>query len=139
MELLLNLFWLALALPGVWLWRRQSDGARKWQRPGCARALLLIGCSLVLLFPVVSASDDLHAMQGEMDEPCKVQVKQGGAHRSNARAHTPPGGFLAPLTASAWGPHQQCCGRVSPGFVLAPRLSSLAWKASRAPPSTQLI
>jgi len=139
MELLLNLFWLALALPGVWLWRRQSEGARNWQRPGCARALLLIGCSLVLLFPIVSASDDLHAMQGEMDEPCKVQVKQGGAHRSNARAHMPQSGFPAQLTASAWGPHQECCGVVSSLFVFASQLSSFAGKASRAPPSKQLI
>ena len=136
MELLLNLLWLALALPGVWLWRRQSLRARNWQRPGWVRALLLLGCALVLLFPVVSASDDLNAMRAEMDEPSKPAVKQGPGYRSGTHVHS--SSFLPQATALAWSPHPECCGLVSDAFVLSPRFSSSGRKASRAPPSNRL-
>jgi len=62
MELLLNLAWLLLALPAYWLWRR---GTRRFSSLQC---LLALGCMLVLLFPVISASDDLHAMRSEMED-----------------------------------------------------------------------
>jgi len=67
MELLLNLAWLLLALPAYYVWRgsRSATAGRKfnsWQ------GLLALGCMLVILFPVVSASDDLRAMRTEMEE-----------------------------------------------------------------------
>jgi hypothetical protein len=59
MELLLNVFWLFIAAGalGIWIlqWRR---GAR---RRGLALPLCALGCVLALLFPVISATDDLHA------------------------------------------------------------------------------
>jgi hypothetical protein len=78
MELLLNLLWLTLVLPAVLIWRRQSVCSR---RPGCDRsfrAIVLLGCLLVLLFPIVSATDDLHPIRSEMEEsnPSKRAVKQ---------------------------------------------------------------
>lgn len=67
MELLLNLAWLLLALPAYWLWcgRRATPAARKFTSLQC---LLCLSCVLVVLFPVVSATDDLHAMRAEMEE-----------------------------------------------------------------------
>jgi hypothetical protein len=67
MELLLNLLWLMLVLPAVWVWRRQDFVAqpRRFQR---VRVLLLLSCILTLLFPIVSATDDLHAMRPELEE-----------------------------------------------------------------------
>ncbi len=67
MELLLNLAWLLLALPAVWLWRgsKTATGGRRFTAPQC---VLAIGCVLVILFPVVSATDDLRAMRNEMEE-----------------------------------------------------------------------
>ncbi|MGC2450022.1 MAG: hypothetical protein WA477_20400 [Candidatus Sulfotelmatobacter sp.] len=67
MELLLNLAWLLLALPAYWLWRgsRTAQGGRKFT---AAQGLLALGCLLVMLFPVVSATDDLRAMRAEMEE-----------------------------------------------------------------------
>jgi hypothetical protein len=67
MELLLNLFWLLLAMPAYWLWRysRTAPQRRKFNALQC---FLALGCLLVILFPVVSASDDLRAMRAEMEE-----------------------------------------------------------------------
>src|SRR5580658_7738596 len=67
MELLLNLAWLLLAVPAFWLWHgsRASSLVRKFTAVQCVLAL---GCMLVILFPVVSATDDLRAMRNEMEE-----------------------------------------------------------------------
>jgi hypothetical protein len=66
MELLLNLAWLLLALPAFWLWARSRSGStgRKFSALQC---LLALGFLLVLLFPVISATDDLRAMRTEME------------------------------------------------------------------------
>ena len=59
MELFLNFIWALLAMTGVCLWmrleRRASDEHRS---PLIALALLI-----VILFPVISVSDDLQALQ----------------------------------------------------------------------------
>jgi hypothetical protein len=67
MEVLLNLAWLLLALPALWLWRGSAtvSGGRKFTPRQCVLAL---GCMLVILFPVVSATDDLRAMRNDMEE-----------------------------------------------------------------------
>src|SRR6202140_5730746 len=65
MELFLNLCWLSLLAPACLLWRQRSSSDRE------VRTLLFLcalGCAFVLLFPVISASDDLHAMRPEMEE-----------------------------------------------------------------------
>ena len=67
MELLLNLAWLLLALPAYWLWRA-SKGQPVPSRRTSLQCLFALGCMLVMLFPVVSATDDLRAMRAEMEE-----------------------------------------------------------------------
>lgn len=65
MELFLNLCWLSLLLPASLLWRQRTASSDS-RRPlvfVCA-----LGCALILLFPVISATDDLHAMRPEMEE-----------------------------------------------------------------------
>src|SRR5271166_6632604 len=89
MELLLNLAWLLLALPAYWLWRRS---ARRFTSLQC---LLALGCLLVLLFPVISASDDLHVMRAEMEDSSisKRTVRQSGSDRNSSwlnRLQAPP-------------------------------------------------
>jgi len=65
MELLLNLAWLLLAVPACWLWRvSRREGARC--NFSASQCLLVLGCVLVILFPVVSATDDMCAMRAEM-------------------------------------------------------------------------
>jgi hypothetical protein len=72
MELVLNLCWLSLLLPAYLLWRQRtsSNGSISPARKPVASLVFacVIGCALVLLFPVISASDDLHAMRPEMEE-----------------------------------------------------------------------
>jgi hypothetical protein len=67
MELLLNLAWLFLALPAFWLWRGSRTASLR-RRFSALQCLLALGCMLVILFPVVSATDDLRAMRNEMEE-----------------------------------------------------------------------
>ncbi len=94
MELLLNFVWLLLAVPAYWLWRaRVADSNR------CGfssrQGLLALGCLLVLLFPVISATDDLHAMRAEMEEPgvSKRSVRQASHDKFSvkvSRLHNSP-------------------------------------------------
>jgi hypothetical protein len=95
MELLLNLAWLLLALPAYWLWRR---GTRAFSSLQC---LLALGCVLVLLFPVISASDDLHAMRAEMEDSSisKRAVRQAGSVKSSASVNRPQGPSAAVASA----------------------------------------
>lgn len=92
MELLLNLAWLLLALPAYWLWRdsRTAHAGREFASLQC---LLALGCMLVVLFPVVSATDDLRAMRAEMEESptSKRTVRQTATDKVSAwKLQTPP-------------------------------------------------
>jgi hypothetical protein len=86
MELLLNLIWVALVIGSFLAFiRRQAQSsrmeARYWQ------SLLALACVLLLLFPIISASDDLHPSQTLMEEatkrvqhlPCPLQFSTGFA------------------------------------------------------------
>lgn len=85
MELLLNLAWMLLALPAYLLWRNSGD-LRRGRRFTSAQCLLTLACVLVVLFPVVSATDDLHAMRAEMEEsPAgKRSVRQASSDRPSS-------------------------------------------------------
>ena len=85
MELLLNLAWLLLVLPAYWFWRR-SLATRGLGKPSSLQCLLALGCLIVLLFPVISATDDLHAMRAEMEEssPGKRGVRQAAVEQRGA-------------------------------------------------------
>lgn len=64
MELLLNLVWLLLALPAYWLWHAR----KRTHRRGPVQFLLALACMFVVLFPVISATDDLCAMRADLEE-----------------------------------------------------------------------
>ena len=102
MELLLNLAWLLLVLPGYWLWRRSA------QKRGISslQCLLALSCALVVLFPVISATDDLHAMRAEMEESgANKRVRQAGSDKNstwNSRGQNSPA-IVSTLTIFALG------------------------------------
>lgn len=137
MELLLNLAWLLLALPAYWLWRG-SVGARGRRNFTALQCSLVLGCVLVLLFPVISASDDLHAMRAEIEEPAtSKRAVRAGSDKSSAwmnRLQSPPA-----MTASATWLRP---GEAGPLEVSAVSLwlPTAIWDrhAGRAPPVTLL-
>lgn len=138
MELLLNLAWLLLALPAYWLWRRSSHN-RAQGKLSSVHCLLALACLLVLLFPVISATDDLHAMRAEMEE--SSPGKRGAHLAAEAKSstwHSPWQNLPAVVAAPA-----------SFGLVLEGRLEVLpapqslpgappAFRSSRAPPRSRL-
>jgi hypothetical protein len=85
MELLLNLLWLLLALPAYCMWRDARDSSKS-DGPSPLQCLLALGCVLVLLFPVVSATDDLHAMRAEMEESSKRGMRSANDKSSAAQS-----------------------------------------------------
>jgi hypothetical protein len=131
MELLLNLAWLLLALPAWWLWRGRG-AARKFSSLQC---LLALGCTLVILFPVVSATDDLRAMRAEMEESpaSKRTLRQASNDKAPAwKWQAPPAltttaRFLM-VSDEGWQPVPLLC-------VSAPAAPAVE-RASRAPPAS---
>jgi len=88
MELILNLAWLLLALPAYWLWQN-SRAPHSRRRFSSRQCLLALGCALVVLFPVVSATDDLHALCAAFEESplSKRSVRQSVSEKAPAQAH----------------------------------------------------
>jgi hypothetical protein len=135
MELLLNLAWVLLALPAYWLWQRNAE-AQRGHRLTPWQCLLALGCALVLLFPVISASDDLHAMRTEMEDSAtnKRTVRQAAGEKSSASVHRwqgPP----AMVVGARW----RFAPQVANLDISIVRLSPLArpgvFHSGRAPPS----
>jgi hypothetical protein len=67
MELLLNLVWVIVATAVLYAWGRRRNHSQA--RP----QLVVLLCLLALLFPVISATDDLHAMSSEMEDSTSVR------------------------------------------------------------------
>ena len=131
MELLLNLAWLLLALPAYWLWSAsRSAPARRFTSLQC---LLALGCALFILFPVISATDDLCAMRNEMEESpagkrCICQAP-GDKHASGKSPSQPALAAVSqPLVASAQDRHLVPALRL--GIPARPAVA----RGSRAPP-----
>jgi hypothetical protein len=138
MELLLNLAWLLLALPAYWLWRR--DGARAHPEHGfrSVQCLLALGCALVLLFPVISATDDLHAVRAEMEESGanKRGIRQVCADRaSHGPNHIPASSAAPALTVNSTPDWDVTYVLAGSSLLLIPTPSRR--NAGRAPPLSE--
>jgi hypothetical protein len=138
MELLLNLVWLLLLLPSYWLWRHGA-GARLARKVTALQCLLALGCVVVLLFPVISATDDLHAMRAELEESAtsKRTVRQAASEKNVAwvnRLQGPPALAASParLPALEAGLVEICVSH------LARPARPCVQQAGRAPPSSLL-
>ena len=69
MELVLNFAWLALALTMVTFWLHHSAPARA----GRGMQLVAIAALLLILFPVISVSDDLAAAQNPAETDATIR------------------------------------------------------------------
>jgi hypothetical protein len=135
MELLLNLAWLLLALPAYWLWSSsRSRAERKFTSLQC---LLALGCVLVVLFPVISATDDLRAMRAEMEESpaSKRSFRQTTNEKVspwNSRPQTPPA-ILSTFVPFVLGAEL----RISPSLPSFSISATPLTRTGRAPPASR--
>jgi len=137
MELLLNVAWLLMALPGYWLWRKRLARGPRQQAFTELQCLLALGCMLILLFPVISATDDLHAMRCEVEEPGtnKRAVRQAGSDRNSAwvtRLQTAP----AMMTNAPWVAAPEAGLHKDLVACFLPLSRPCVFHAGRAPPSS---
>jgi len=135
MELLLNLFWLMLSAAAIWWWQCKRVSAQNSKYFDRLRPLLLLGCVWVLLFPVVSATDDLYAMQAEVKETgqLKRNSKPSPGHKSHAPlrgAGTSPAQLIFTCSFCA---HRNI-GQVEPLSVFLHEQARTGARACRAPP-----
>ena len=134
MELLLNLFWLLLALSALAILRRQPSCALNANSVCRPRLFLLLGCLLALLFPVVSATDDLHPINQEIEDSVssKHAVKQSPGGRSHSC-----GNHAAPSVQSVCvvPPQFEVGALLLPYVSLPPRNAFFSAVQGRAPPA----
>jgi hypothetical protein len=136
MELLLNLFWAMLVVPAALIWWRERRFAENSGRPYLSHALVSLACLLALLFPVISATDDMQAMRGEVEESsfAKRVVKQSPSARSLTCVSD--GGSPARLIQAVSSQSgRETCGKVSeylPFQAQQNPSSTIGW---RAPPT----
>lgn len=136
MELLLNLVWLLLALPAYCLWRGTRP-AYAGRRATSLQCLLTLGCMLVILFPVISATDDLHVMQAEMEEsPAGKRCVCHSSHEKVAHdsGHSQPAVLPAAFTQEYrdWNWHRPSL------FTTSRSALFVLHRATRAPPAVSL-
>lgn len=139
MELILNLLWLMLALPAYWLWRREAASAQPFRRLGSRHCVLVLSCILVLLFPVVSATDDLHFMRSEMEEssPSKRTLRLAAGDRNfHSMPLAPPAQTVSSIPFVPADPAQ---GLVFIENALPVPVFVLKTLAARAPPTLPLV
>jgi hypothetical protein len=97
MELLLNLIWMALAVGVLCAFASRRRSSPLIAQVPCVKGLLALTCGLVLLFPIISASDDLHPVQAVMEDASK-RLQQVVGPVSPAR-NGPPVAILPALLA----------------------------------------
>ena len=139
MEYFLNCCWLLLFVPALWVWRRHtlSISNKHYRSTTCLVALV---CAVFLLFPVISASDDLHAMRAEMEE-CgsgKRAFRQAPEQRTSMLFHSPPLATRLTPTFVFWFPNQISRRSTDPHLVV-PVSASFSLLSSRAPPAPLLL
>jgi hypothetical protein len=131
MELALNLVWLILALPAFVVWRRQPASARN-------SGVVLLGCLLVLLFPIVSVTDDLHPISAEIEEcsPLKRALKQSTCVKSPTCGYDNQG-TAPPLHVTLFQPENDPFGSVSEYLHILPPQTQGRTADGRAPPTAR--
>lgn len=140
MELFLNLLWLLLAVPALWIWRREPRSSSESTHSSSLCRLLVLSCTLMLLFPVVSATDDLHAMRPEMEESTSSKriVKVAVGAKLPAKQPSGGGSFLALAHPATLYFNSQYFGDVIAQWVPSPTELYRLAGASRAPPASFL-
>jgi hypothetical protein len=142
MELALNLLWLCVAIVGVMLQFVALSRAAtpSSQPPNAWRKILAMGCTLVILFFVISMTDDLHSQEIVVEESKFSRIAPG----TSASSHSAPGRvvpvvFLLNLAAASLAPALPAVRRlVEPpifSFAAAIICDRLCGRAPPVPPA----
>lgn len=126
MESLLNLCWLLLTVPALAYWLQKRRPRKS------AQLAVVLACLLVLLFPVISATDDLHAMCQEAEESSVSKPKLAANASSGQGTVCPPPVQLNALFQVAIS--SEVCGYVQVLNLAARRTDRATPSPSRAPP-----
>jgi len=134
MELLLNLIWLTLATGALLGFVRGQRGSARMTQVSYRSSLVALACAVVLLFPIVSASDDLHPAQAVVEDATKrIQLAVAPLH--SARSSAPPS-MLPAISALCMMPALVTLRRSRPLALRTHVLDGvIAPSAGRAPPS----
>jgi hypothetical protein len=135
MEVLLNLLWFALCILAAWYW------LQRWRHSGPRRSaaiqLSALACLLVLLFPVISATDDLYAAQLAIEIPGTQKSSKGFLSGRSAAAHLDHHSRAADLTRIFSLSASVCVGVVAANDALPFCPPSISGSPhDRAPPSS---
>ena len=135
MEVLLNLAWLLVATGAIVLWLRQRGRTASTGRRGVLLQSVALACALAVLFPAISATDDLHAAQlaVEASDVARKALSMNTVSSSNAvdwLHFLPALLLLAVMTA----PQRRYIHSVRSFFVSTHDASLLSFLISRAPP-----
>lgn len=140
MELALNLVWLGVAIVGIVVQFivLSRAAASSDQSPDTWRKILAMGCTLVILFFVISMTDDLHAQEIVIEESksSRILIGAGGSLH-----HTPvrmvPIVFLLTFAAASLTPALPAVRRLVDPTVLSFAAAIVcAPLCGRAPPSS---
>jgi hypothetical protein len=131
-EVLLNLCWLLLIGLAFGFWVRHRRDSKS------LRLALALACLCVLLFPVISATDDLHAMRQEAEEfgSAKKTLHQSSSHGPGEHDLSAPPALLGTVFQAPL--YIETCGLVSVLQTAAPLTAWTTISPSRAPPSSLL-
>jgi hypothetical protein len=113
--------------PGAYLWLRQRRSAKP-----IFQFSIALACLLFLLFPVISATDDLHALRQEMEESSTKRTQKQVSKRSAAHDFSAPPVQLA--SAVSFPPSNLVCGCVLAFSASVAASGHTDNSAARAPP-----
>jgi hypothetical protein len=134
MELLLNLFWATLVVPAALIWSRQRKCARSLRHLCLLHSFVAVVCVLVLLFPVISATDDIEVTRGEIEESTpgkRVTEQSASVQRSTC---VTDGASARPVHVVSFQRDFETCGQVSEYLPILAKQSPANTISSRAPP-----
>jgi hypothetical protein len=75
MEVLLNTTWLMVAIAALLFWQVEMEGTAGRREHNRRYRFLALAVALVLLFPVISLTDDLHTEQAAMEDSSRSVIK----------------------------------------------------------------
>jgi hypothetical protein len=131
MENFLNFCWILLSATALVAWARQSQQARSGRR----RRLVALFCFLVLMFPVISATDDLHPVAQAMEDCSKRIHKTAVRCSAHLKLERGPSQVLF-ISAPVIVPATQTADWLQPVVAPSIQAGSMSFAPLRAPPAS---